>query len=84
VASQKFVRFAHSCTPGHAHWRPLFLLMAMLAAFRERLLATIENRKLEQRGGLRLLNGVGFHVLGRTPQGEFSRQWPVSPLGRVW
>lgn len=36
----------------------------------QRLLATIENRKLEQRGGLRLLNGVGFHVLGRTPQGE--------------
>lgn len=36
----------------------------------QRLLATIENKKIERRGGLRLLAGVGFQPIGRTPQGE--------------
>ncbi|WP_445144987.1 hypothetical protein [Dyella sp. Tek66A03] len=36
----------------------------------QRLLATIENKKLERRGGLRLLASVGFEPVGRTAQGE--------------
>ncbi|PMQ06812.1 hypothetical protein DyAD56_02760 [Dyella sp. AD56] len=36
----------------------------------QRLIATIENRKIEGRGGQRLLARVGFQPIGRTPQGE--------------
>jgi hypothetical protein len=36
----------------------------------QRLLATIENKKLERRSGLRLLANVGFEPVGRTSQGE--------------
>jgi hypothetical protein len=36
----------------------------------QRMVATIENTKLEGRGGQRLLANVGFESLGRTPRGE--------------
>ncbi len=36
----------------------------------QRLIATIENRKIEGRGGQRLLACVGFRPIGRTAQGE--------------
>lgn len=35
-----------------------------------RLLAIIENRKIERRGGQRLLASIGFSPAGRTPGGE--------------
>lgn len=36
----------------------------------KRLVATVENRKIEGRGGQRLLAGLGFESIGRTPRGE--------------
>lgn len=36
----------------------------------QRLVATVENRKIESRGGQRLLAGLGFESIGRTPRGE--------------
>ncbi|MCX7512203.1 GNAT family N-acetyltransferase [Frateuria hangzhouensis] len=36
----------------------------------QRLVATVENRKIESRGGLRVLAALGFESIGRTGQGE--------------
>lgn len=67
---------------GMAHRHPGFnvrLMRRMIEGFEamavepgapQRLLATIENKKIERRGGLRLLASVGFEPIGRTAQGE--------------
>lgn len=67
---------------GMAHRHPGFnvrLMRRMIEGFEAmatepgapcRLLATIENKKIERRGGLRLLASVGFAPIGRTVQGE--------------
>lgn len=67
---------------GMAHRHPGFnvrLMRRMIEGFEamavepgapQRLLATIENKKIKRRGGLRLLASVGFEPIGRTAQGE--------------
>jgi len=47
-----------------------FEAMAAEPGAPRRLLATVENKKIERRGGLRLLASVGFAPTGRTAQGE--------------
>jgi hypothetical protein len=46
-----------------------FEQLAMEPGAPRRLLAGIENPKIERRGGLRLLAALGFHVIGQTPEG---------------
>lgn len=47
-----------------------FQAMAGEAGAPRRVLATIENQKIEGPGGRRLLHGLGFEAIGRTPGGE--------------
>jgi hypothetical protein len=48
-----------------------------------RIVANLENPKLAQRGGARLLSGVGFTAIGQTPDGQLLVERLLSATARV-